>query len=172
VLDRQPAARASVAASARLRALVVDAVTMREPKPLPRKLVGCDPDTEHPYYAYFRNRELQSIHKAESPRIAPPYPRDAVLVIEKQFIAPGRSVSNDILDLAWAAGECSMHFDTVEKYSAIRWKGNVDKAVHQAWVDAELSDQERFVLRGLGKVALKEALDAVGIGLYRLRRMK
>jgi hypothetical protein len=147
-------------------------LSLREPKPLPKRLVACDPDTDRPFYAYFKSGELQSVFHAKSPRDPPPYPREAVFVIETQFIRPGKSISSDILDLAWAAGESSSHFDVVEKYSAIRWKGNVDKSIHQEWVKAELKECELYVLRGLGKVLLKEALDAVGLGLYRLRRMK
>lgn len=139
----------------------------------PLLTVGCDPDTTAPAYAFFRGTELHSVtYERGGPRAAPLYPRTATLVIETQFIRPGRSVSSDILDLAWAAGECSMHFDHVIKVSPARWKGNVDKSTQQEWTQLALRDAEKYILRGLPKYQLRELLDAVGIGLWYLRRLK
>ena len=137
-------------------------------------IVGCDPDTSAPSYAYFVNGELQSYtHETRGPRVRPPYPREAVIVVELQFIdRHGRVPDQDILDLARAAGESSMHFDQVQWVTATRWKGDLSKAQTRAWIDSVLTDQEKYVVRGLPKKVLHEVLDAVGIGLWKVGRLR
>lgn len=147
-------------------------------------LVSCDPDTKRPSYAYFVRGDLQSVHMARSPRESTPYPRQALLVIEAQYmsltgkkIGPGQYQqirADDILSLAWAAGECSMHFDTIERVSPLVWKGNTPKDLHHGWVESELTDAEKFAC-GIGKrskTQLREIFDAVGIGLWKLGRLR
>ncbi len=149
-----------------------------------KSVVSCDPDTKKPSYAYFVGGGLQSVCMTASPRQAPPYPRETLLVIEAQFlslvgkkIGPGQYQqirAEDILNLAWAAGECSMHFDTAQRVSPATWKGSVSKEIHHEWVHAVLSDQEKFAC-GIGKrskTQLREILDAVGIGLWKLGRLR
>lgn len=136
-------------------------------------VVGCDPDTAHPTYAYVRARELQSIHWAESPRVRPPYPREVLLCLEAQYLAEGgKAPPKDILALTYAAGQSSMHFDTCEEVTPIRWKGNADKANHQRWTWTEMSEAERFVCKGLPKYKLVEVLDAVGLALWAVGRLR
>lgn len=141
--------------------------------PLPR-LVSCDPDTTAPTYAYFQGGELVSVtHELSGPRVAPPYPRELLVVIEAQWIDRASQVRDrDILSLAIAAGQSSMHFDWCEWVSPMSWKGNTSKAVSHAWVREVLSDAERAVLVPFRKKVLPEALDAVGIGLWKLGRMR
>lgn len=141
----------------------------------PSHVVGCDPDTQFPSYAYLRDSELQSVlYQVAGPRVAPPYPRSATCVIEAQFVrmAGSKIPVQDILDLAWAAGECSMHFDSVQRVKPGVWKGNVPKNIHQEWVKDTLNEQERAVLAGLPKYKLVEILDAVGIALWRVGRLR
>lgn len=136
-------------------------------------VVGCDPDTSHPTYAYVRARELQSIHWADNPRARPPYPRETLLVLEAQYLAPdSKAPTKDILALTYAAGQCSMHFDVCEEVTPIRWKGNTAKSTHQRWIWEEMSDAERFVCKGLPKYKLVEVLDAVGLAFWAVGRLR
>lgn len=137
-------------------------------------VVGCDPDTRFPSYALLRDRELQAIrYETGGPRVRPPMPREALVVVERQFVVPGSRVPPaDIIELSWAAGECSMHFDRCEKVSVNRWKGQTPKRVCHGWVMDELSDAEKYVLVGLSKTQWVEVLDAVGIALWRVGRLK
>lgn len=140
-----------------------------------RTVVGIDPDTSCPSYAYVRDGQLQSVHyERGGPRVRPPYPREVLAVCEAQFVdRGGRVPDKDILALAWAAGESSMHFDRCERIAPSRWKGDVPKATMQTWVRAALNESERFVLaKYKQQYILREVLDAVGIALWKVGRLK
>jgi hypothetical protein len=77
----------------------------------------------------------------------------------------------DICELCRAAGEIGIQFDEREYVSPSEWKGQVPKTVHHPRILTRLTDEERAVIPE-GKTARKHILDAVGIGLWRLGRMK
>ncbi len=79
--------------------------------------------------------------------------------------------ANDILDLAFAAGlVCGRYYSHVT-YTPGTWKGQVPKAVHHPKIMASLTQDEKKLLAGLTKTSLKHIMDAVGLGLYHLKRI-
>ncbi len=86
-----------------------------------------------------------------------------------------RSIVNDLIDVATIGAMVAAWFDCpVYLYPPSAWKSNVPKAIHQGRVLDVLEDHEKGnllrSLRDVPKRFRKEALDALGIGCYHLRR--
>lgn len=105
------------------------------------------------------------------------------LVIEIPRVYPrsGKGDPNDIIELAMKAGEIRGYYRhlgmKVREVYPRTWKGTVPKDVHGARVLAALTDIERSLLEKV-KVTKTNAngynhneLDAVGLGLWHLKRM-
>lgn len=58
--------------------------------------------------------------------------------------------------------------DRVKRLRPWKWKGNVPKAIHQQRVMEALYEQEAAIVKALPRT--RDALDAVGLGLYYLGR--
>lgn len=88
----------------------------------------------------------------------------------------GRSRPNDLLDVqAIGMAVAGRVGDSVRVYAPHEWKSALPKAVHHVRLIEALSDEERIILdRAVDKAPKahhKEIYDAVGIGLFHLRRI-
>jgi hypothetical protein len=101
---------------------------------------------------------------------------DAECVCEFPVIYPGgrgKGDGNDLLQVARVAGRMTAGFAPSQiTYVAPRtWKGNVPKAIMGQRILSKLTPEELKVLPKLSKALLHNVIDAVGIGLYALRRL-
>jgi len=93
-------------------------------------------------------------------------------IIEKPVVYErGRVRKSDIVDLAFSAGLVAGGYAQHRCVSPAEWKGQVPKSVHQRRILGRLSPSEASVLAGALKKHLVHVLDAVGIGLWALRRL-
>jgi hypothetical protein len=96
-----------------------------------------------------------------------------LVLIEMPRAYGGRTKGDpdDLLDLAMIVGEIKRHYQaagcTVELVWPRTWKGTVPKPIHNARVLNALNDQE---LRLLPRIRNHNMVDAVGLGLWKLRR--
>lgn len=101
-----------------------------------------------------------------------PCPESAV---EHMTYRPTDSTPQDLINVE-AVG-CAVGCSKAHRmclYTPSTWKGSIPKYIHHARIVDVLSDNETrtldWALRGCPKGHRKEILDAVGIGLYHLRR--
>ena len=97
-------------------------------------------------------------------------------VVEEMEIRPGRVESQPADLLRVQAVGCAVAGLVALRVSLLppsRWKGSIPKRVHHVRIRSALSGNEREIVdraaAGAGAHA-KEVLDAVGLGLYALRR--
>jgi len=98
------------------------------------------------------------------------------VVVEHMRIYPGprqKGDQNDLIDLAVLEGMIlgATNPAGIVLVSARTWKGNVPKDVMGKRILATLSELERETIEGKGK-RMHNALDAVGIGLWALGRLR
>ena len=83
---------------------------------------------------------------------------------------------NDLIDLAIFVGEVKQKYrqSVVELVMPVTWKGTVPKKIHNQRVIDVLSEKERALLpfRPRAKDYDHNMLDAVGIGLWKLGRLR
>lgn len=103
------------------------------------------------------------------------------LVVELPVVYPGVSKidTNDLLDLAGVDGAMAEHFfrlfyfsvDEIRHVTPREWKGQVPKEIMNRRVLSKLNDIEKTRIQ---KVGAKDhnTLDAIGIGLHMLGRLK
>lgn len=134
-------------------------------------MISIDPGVEYYACAVWDSR-LRAV--GLSPITAPLPVVDHELVIEKpQVYRHAKARNSDIVDLAVAAGRIAAQGeDAVYWYLPRVWKGQVPKKVHHERICAALTETERTVLDGWTKRDLKHILDAVGLGLYHLGRLR
>jgi hypothetical protein len=91
-----------------------------------------------------------------------------IVVSEAMWYAKRRGARpQDIINLNLIAGAVA-----TEWVLPHAWKGMVAKEIHQPWVWAELQESEKEIVRAVKPDYLRHnAVDAVGIGLWRLRRL-
>lgn len=86
--------------------------------------------------------------------------------------------TNDLLDLSVLVGEYKRFYEsqgcTVELVFPRTWKGTVPKPIHNKRVLAALTPDERRLvpLRPRAKTPDHNAVDAIGLGLWKLGRMR
>ena len=94
----------------------------------------------------------------------------SVVVVEKMQIYPNERVKdpNDLLEVSKVVGMCHFLGETVVEYFPREWKGQLPKKTHHDRIKKVLTQIEMSVL---GKYIKNEhVLDAVGLGLFYLRR--
>jgi hypothetical protein len=115
-----------------------------------------------------------------------------VLVVEKPEWRPGgKTPVNDLITLAFTAGQCASAYAgaTLYVFKPSQWKGSVEKAIHHPRILDRLELHELVVspavatysakLPGLSlpqrrRLALTKVgntVDAIGLGLFALKRM-
>lgn len=105
-------------------------------------------------------------------------PRIAVIEAPRWYPREHRVDTNDLLDLSVLVGELKRHFAereaNVELVYPRTWKGTVPKDIHNKRVLAALSADELKLLpkRPRARDYDHNVLDAVGIGLWKLGRMR
>ena len=79
-----------------------------------------------------------------------------------------KSGPQDLMDLNVIAGAMGTEWVTPAE-----WKGHVPKDIHQPRILKALTPEERKIVMAVGPPSLRHnAIDAVGIGLYALKRMR
>lgn len=94
------------------------------------------------------------------------------IAIESQEIRPGaRARAKDIIALAQSAGRVADRYEKATWYHYYEWAGQTpEKTLHKK-VLARLTDRERALILALKKKDQGHVIEAVGIGLYHLRRI-
>jgi len=99
----------------------------------------------------------------------------AVVALESMRYTPGRRTTpQDLIDVQTIGVGVASALGPVRLYPPSAWKGSIPKDVHHARTRAALEPEERerlgAILAQCPKINRKEILDAVGIGLYHLKR--
>jgi len=95
----------------------------------------------------------------------------STVVVEKMQIYPNERVKdpNDLLEVSKVVGMCHFLGETVVEYFPREWKGQLPKKIHHDRIKKVLT---QFEISTLGKYIKNEhVLDAVGLGLFYLRRI-
>lgn len=100
----------------------------------------------------------------------------SLVVIEVPRVYPGARENdpNDLIDLAFVAGSLVGGFPSTVRIETVyprTWKGQVPKAVMCKRIEGLLSEDERANITPVSKTLRHNVLDAIGIGLFQLRRM-
>jgi hypothetical protein len=105
---------------------------------------------------------------------------DAVLIEKPQWRPHDKIDINDIITLAVAVGELKRAYwkpingPRIEEVFPTTWKGSVPKDVHNKRVLSKLTPQElaQVPLRPRAKTPDHNCVDAVGLGLWKLGRLR
>ncbi len=101
---------------------------------------------------------------------------NAIIELPQIYPGPRDEDPNDLIQVARCVGqwECELRRAgaTVRLVHPREWKGSVPKTVHNARVLAALTDAERARLPKLPASKLHNVLDAVGLGLWLLKRIR
>ncbi len=151
----------------------------------PHRLIAIDPGAHAVGWASFESGELRKCGMADRERVL-----DGLFsrvpsvnaVIEQPQIYEQRAQKgdpNDLISVALTAGfvECALVFGGASEVQYVwprKWKGGVKKNLHNARVLAQLEADELQALKQCGVFASKRhnVIDAIGIGLWRLGRLK
>lgn len=81
---------------------------------------------------------------------------------------------NDLIELSAVAAACGASFQLqrVVGYKPREWKGQLQKEVHHPRILGQLSDAEKATIKEKRKTYLHNVIDAIGLGLYELERMR
>ncbi len=133
-------------------------------------MITIDPG-KHPGWAYFPFNILNACGAGPLPSwvgtdVGP-------CLIERPTIYPRSPVPpNDIITLAIEAGRLSAPFRDVQWVLPRKWKGTAPKAVMHARIMNALTPEEHDVYRRCNdRGGSKDALDAIGLGLWKLGRL-
>jgi hypothetical protein len=101
------------------------------------------------------------------------------VLIERPTIYPldkMRGDPNDLIKVALTAGrwaEAAARIGCVVEYVEPRtWKGQTPKEIHNRRVTAQLDAREQTVIPQLPATRLHNVIDAIGLGLWKLRRIR
>lgn len=138
-------------------------------------LVSVDPGKTECGWAYFESGVL---HSCGLGRFVPADHRrsPAHVVIELPQIyrqSKMKGDPNDLIDLAFAAGIFVSQLQTGAAYETVRpreWKGTRPKHVCNKITLAALTNTEKALLPDLSASRLHNVVDAIGIGLWKLKR--
>ena len=103
------------------------------------------------------------------------------LVVEKPQVYGGKH-PDDLIELSASLGACvsaiseTLWMEGYKAYFPREWKGQVPKTVHHRRIRKKLTGEENAILdRCLAKVVVSlqhNVLDAVGLGMFHLRRIR
>lgn len=146
-------------------------------------LLSIDPGLRSVGWAYWEGRELKccGLSRTKAKEITDQARahwgnvemyHDAERRVSEMMVWRGKNAKSspaDLLKLNIIAGHLATEWVTPSQ-----WKGFVIKSIHQPRILAKLSDEERAVLAGCKcpPSLLHNVVDAIGIGLYCLGRMK
>lgn len=105
-------------------------------------------------------------------------PLDCVLIELPRWYPHDHSDVNDLIDLAVLVGEIKRHYESqdfkVELVWPRTWKGNVPKPIMTKRILSRLTPDELAVvpLRPRAKTPDHNCVDAVGLGLWKLGRLR
>lgn len=131
-------------------------------------------------WAWFRNGELRAANYGKPHELATAVNniRPDLILIEKPQWRPHENIDiNKLITLAIGVGQLKERysaFASVELVVPTTWKGSVPKEIHNRRVLAHLSPEElaRVPLRPRAKTPDHNCVDAIGLGLWKLRRMR
>jgi len=143
-------------------------------------LLSIDPasDAERSGWAYYRDRQL-----ALAGIGWPPFSAD-IIVIERPQVYPhgGKKQAdpNDLISVALFGGRLLQSVarkeTTIIAIHPRQWKGQVPKEIHNRRVLKQLSSSERIAYahgtKGIAPSKVHNVIDAIGIGLWRLGRVR
>ena len=134
-------------------------------------IVTIDPGVHGSGFAVWDHETLIGVHYGTC---IPAWADDVThVVIEIPQIYPGWRAAdpNDLIRVAFEAGRLSAGYE-VKTILPRHWKGNMKKALMLEKIVSKLTDQELACLKDLKlpKSKEKEVVDALGIGLWCLKR--
>jgi hypothetical protein len=147
-------------------------------------LLSIDPGTHHYGLAYWKDGSLERAWFAKKDDtfefISLFLQIDEIACERPQVYLMNLKAANDLVGLALSAGElCGALIEhcvprpRVTYYLPATWKGQVRKEIHHPRVRAELSYEELHKVEVLkNKKHAEDVWDAVGIGLYHLKRIE
>jgi hypothetical protein len=101
---------------------------------------------------------------------------DEILVLEYPMIYPHGKTKrpNDIVTLAYAAGRLTANvpLNKIKKIHPRDWKGTIDADLVTNRILERLTPGERALIPDIPKDLLHNVIDAVGLGLWDLQRMR
>lgn len=155
-------------------------------------MISIDPDLRNPAYALFQDGKLiradfwQGSTVLRGPKAwvaVVGQVKDTLLdyepdtcVVELPMYYAGKSVGEDILELSSALGAILGVVVTVNpgirlvEYRPRAWKGTMKKEIHQRVVILPSLDKQEAAL--IGKRHREDVIDAVGLGLFHLGRLR
>lgn len=143
-------------------------------------LLAIDPGVKKCGYALFQDRELiecgsilaRSVNDVSV--VLGSRDRPDICVIELPQIYPvSKGDPNDLISLAYAVGyyQATVSAETQITVLPRAWKGTVKKEVMGARIESRLTEHERKLVPRLAKYRRHDVIDAVGIGLWYLKRL-
>jgi hypothetical protein len=101
---------------------------------------------------------------------------DEILVLEHPRIYPqGRTKRpNDVVTLAYASGRLTANvpLNKIRKVFPRDWKGTIDADLVTARILERLTSNERALIPNLSAELIHNVIDAIGLGLWDLQRMR
>lgn len=142
--------------------------------------IAIDPGKTHAGVAIFNGSQLETAFYTTLSDLgirADVYGPFGILWLERQYLPKKHPRPMDIVELAFGAGfaagvvtHCHPQCDVVE-FQPMQWKGNVPKPIMAKRILSVLDETE---LAKINRVGYKDhnTIDAIGIGLYALGRLK
>lgn len=133
--------------------------------------ISCDPGVHECFYAGWSDAKLDFVHSLRPQYVHFPA-AFSDLVIEIPQVYRGRLQKgdpNDLVDLAFSAGQFAKGFEHVKKIRPREWKKQVPKKIMMKRILDKLTIRELEVLAD--KATNHNFVDAVGIGLWYLGRL-
>lgn len=134
-------------------------------------LVSCDPAKSFCTLAWWRGRKLVEVTREN---VINRQAREGVFELPRYYPGSVRSIPNDLIDVAASAIRVGGFARSWELVPPDKWKGQTPKAINHIRILEALTLIEQGILRDAASRLLPEhdVYDAVGIGLWRLNRMK
>lgn len=134
-------------------------------------MISVDPGVNASGVAYWKNGELKAVYYMRPSTIW-----DSLIIELPQVYMGSKSKGNpnDLIRLAFEAGRISgLSVHDIETVLPRQWKGTIKKEVMLKRVVSRLTDAELLLLKGLNlpRSAEHNAVDAIGIGLWKLGRL-
>jgi hypothetical protein len=136
------------------------------------RLVSIDPGNNTGIAVWEDGRMVQAYLVQDSAPSAACLGAETVVEIPRIYpTGKGKGDPNDLIQVAYVAGRISAGASRVVKVYPYQWKGQVDQEILERRILERLTQWELREIPRLPKSTLHNVTDAVGIGLWYLKRM-
>ena len=139
-----------------------------------RTLLAVDPGKHFCGWAFFVDGVLHSCGLDVPDEIALLMHAERLVIELPQIYRASRTKGdpNDLIDVALVVGQIMASFTDVTLIKPRAWKGTVKKEVMTARIESKLTDAEKALIPRLSISLRHNVVDAIGIGLFSLGRLK